>query len=615
MSVRTLTAVTLALTTAACTRGHASGDGATVDPGGVSGSIEGAHVVGATPVEDGQWTLPGKDLANRRFSGLDAVNTGNVASLRLAWTFSTGIGKGHVAAPLVVGGKLYVVTPFPDRIHAIDLAHPEAGAVWTYDPHANRRAQGAASAGGDVVDYGATFADGALFTTTLDAHAIAIDAATGEEKWNVALGDVTKGETMTVPPLVVKGKVIVGNDGSDFGVRGWLAALDENTGQVVWKAYATGPDAECLLGPSFHPFYAPDRGTDLGVMTWPPGKWTNGGGAASGFASYDPELDLLYYGTGHPAPWNPEARQGDDKWTSGICARRPDDGQAVWWYGTSPHDPFAYGAVNEDVLVDLDVKGQTRHALLHADANGTFYVLDRASGEVLSAAPFARVTTSRGVDAKTGRLRWFDEKSPGYSKVVRDACPAASGAKNRQAMSFSPATGLVYLPHDELCEDAGGVDTNYVAGTPYLGVDVKMSAHRPDSARGEICAWDPVAGKKVWAVTEDLPVWSGALATAGGLVFYGTLDGWLKALDAKTGALLWKFRTTSGIVGQPIAFRGPDGKEYVAVLAGVGAWAGAVVSNELDVHDATAAWGFANAVPGLAARTKKGGALYVFALP
>jgi lanthanide-dependent methanol dehydrogenase len=408
--------------------------------------------------------------------------------------------------------------------------------------------------------------------------------------------------------------VLVGNSGGELGVRGWLTALDAKSGQIAWRAYSTGPDSEVLIGPEFKPFYSQDQGKDLGVKTWPPEAWKIGGGNVWGWISYDPELDLVYYGTGNPGPWNPDQRPGDNKWTAGIFARKPDTGQARWFYQWTHHDLHDYDGVNENVLLDLEIGGKPRKVLVHPERNGYVYVMDRASGEVLSATPFVRITTSTGVDLKSGRLQHNPKTEPKPGKVIRDICPASPGAKDWQPSAWSPRTRLLYLPHQNLCQDAETFEASYIAGTPYVGADVKMKAG-PGGHRGEFTAWDPVAAKKAWSVQERFPVWSGALATAGDVVFYGTMEGWFKALDAKSGALLWQFKTASGIIGQPVSFSAPDGKQYVAVLSGVGGWAGAVVSADLDARDGSAALGFANAMKDLGQHTGKGGMLYVFSLP
>jgi PQQ-dependent dehydrogenase (methanol/ethanol family) len=556
--------------------------------------------------------MPAKDYANTRYSGLTDITTETVKQLKPAWTFSTGVNRGQEAAPLVVNNTMYIVTPYPNILYALDLTQPGAPPKWKYEPKPAASAQGVACC--DVVNRGVTYAQGKIFFNTLDAQTVAVDADTGKEVWRAPLGDINKGETITMAPLVVKDKVLVGNSGGEFGVRGWLTALETETGKIAWRAYSTGPDSECLIGPDFKPFYSQDQGKDLGVTTWPPEKWKIGGGTVWGWISYDPEQNLIFYGTANPGPWNSQQRPGDNKWTAGIFAREPENGQARWFYQWSPHDLYDYDGVNENVLVDLTLNGQTRKALVHPDRNGYVYVVDRTTGEVLSATPFVHITTSSGVDLTTGRLQYVQEKEPQTGKVVRDICPVAPGGKDWQPSAYSPRTGWLYIPHQNLCQDEEAVPANYIAGTPYVGANVKMYAG-PGGYRGEVSAWDPAAGKKVWSIKEYFPVWSGALVTAGDVVFYGTMDGWFKAVHARTGEALWQFKVGSGIIGQPVSYRGPDGKQYVAVLSGVGGWAGAIVVGDLDVRDTSAANGFASAMADLPQYTSKGGTLYVFSLP
>ena len=560
--------------------------------------------------DDGQWVMPAKNYASWRYSGLDQINTNNVANLKVAWTFSTGLTSGHEAAPLVVNDTLYAVTPYPNILYALD---PVTGSMkWKYEPKPSQASQGVACC--DVVNRGAAFADGKIFYNTLDAHTVAVDAESGEEVWKTKVGEINIGESMTMAPIVVKGKVLVGNSGGEFGVRGWLTALDAGSGDIVWRAYSTGPDADVKIGPNFRPFYAKDRGKDLGVTTWPPDLWKIGGGTMWGWISYDPDLDLIYHGTANPGPWNPEMRPGDNKWTAGIFARRPDTGEAIWAYQWSPHDLYDYDGINENVLVDLPIKGQMRKVLLRPERNGHLYVMDRATGEVLSAETYVHVTVTRGIDLETGIPNEVEEKATGFGRVVRDICPAAPGAKDWQPSAWSPRTSILYIPHQNLCMEMEGVEANYIAGTPYVGAVVRMYAG-PGGYRGEFTAWDPVAARKVWSIKERFPVWSGTVVTAGDVAFYGTMEGWFKAVNARTGQLLWQFKTGSGIIGQPITYRGRDGKQYVAVFSGVGGWAGAIVSGGLDPRDGTAALGFVNAMKDLPDYTTKGGALYVFALP
>jgi PQQ-dependent dehydrogenase (methanol/ethanol family) len=566
----------------------------------------------AERADDGQWTMAAKDYANTRYSALDQITPSNVKNLKVAFTFSVGVDRGQEAAPLVIGDTMYVVAPYPNYLYALDLSKPGAPMKWKFEPQPNASAQGVACC--DVVNRGVAYSDGRIFMNTLDGQTIAVDAASGKEIWRTKLGDIKKGETITMAPLVVKGKVLVGNSGGELGVRGWLVALDARNGKEAWRAWSTGPDKDVLIGADFKPYYEAERGKDLGVKTWPPGAWKIGGGNVWGWLSYDPEADLIYYGTGNPGPWNPEQRPGDNKWTAGIFARKPDDGSARWFYQFSPHDLHDYDSVNENVLLDIPYKGAQRKLLVHPDRNGYVYVMDRTTGQVLAADPFVHITTTEGVDLKTGHLKYNPQKQPQVGKVTRDICPASPGGKDWQPSAWSPRTGLLYIPHQNLCQDSTAGDVSYIAGTPYVGMDSKLFAG-PGGNRGVFTAWDVVNGRKRWAIPERFPVWSGALATGGDVVFYGTMDGWFKAVDAKNGAPLWQFKVGSGIIGQPISYRGPDGKQYIAVLSGVGGWAGAIVSGGLDARDGTAASGFVNAMKDLPQYTGKGGMLYVFALP
>jgi lanthanide-dependent methanol dehydrogenase len=584
-------------------------------PGPASESVAPvAHAVATNPAPDGSdgWLRPAKDYASTRFSELDQISSATVEDLALKLTFSTGVLRGHEAAPLVVNGLMYIVTPFPNTLYALDLSRSGAPIKWTYDPKPLAAAQGVACC--DVVNRGASYADGAIFYNTLDNRTVAVDAATGEERWVATLGDINRGETITMAPLVVKDKVLVGNSGGEMGVRGWVTALDAKSGRMVWRAYATGPDRDVLIGPRFRPFYAKDRGTDLGVHTWPGEAWKQGGATAWGWMSYDPALNLVYYGTSNPGPWNSEQRPGDNKWSAGIFARDADTGEAAWFYQVTPHDLWDYDAINESILLDLPINGATRKVLLRPERDGYIYVLDRTTGEVLSADPFVHITSTKGVDITQGKPVENEEKHPSVGAVIRDICPAAPGGKDWQPSAFSLRTGYLYIPANNLCMDFEAVEANYIAGTPYVGANVKIYAG-PGGNRGEFMAWDPVARKKVWSIKENFPIWSGTVVTAGDVAFYGTMEGWFKAIDARTGELLWQFKTGSGIIGQPITYRGPDGRQYVAILSGVGGWAGAIVAGGLDARDGTAAGGFVNAMSDLPQATTKGGMLYIFGLP
>jgi lanthanide-dependent methanol dehydrogenase len=562
--------------------------------------------------DDGQWVRATKDYANTRYSTLNQINTGNVGTLKVAWTFDTGIARGQEAAPIVANGTMYVVSPWPNKLFALDLTKPGGHLKWTFEPNPSRASKGSACC--DWVNRGAVYADGRVIYNTLDGYTVAIDANSGKLLWRTHLADITKGETMTMAPMVVRDKVYVGDSGGEFGVRGWLTALDTKTGKVVWQAYNEGPDKDVLIGSEFKPFYPQYKGADLGVKTWPPDAWKTGGGTVWGFVAYDPATNLIYYGTANPGPWNADARPGENLWTSGMWARDADTGQAKWFYQMSPHDLFDHDGINEDILLDLPIGGSTRKVLVRPDRNGYMYVIDRTNGQVLSATPYVYNTVSKGVDLKTGRLLEIEAKKPQVGKETVGICPMAPGSKDWQPSSFSPRTGLVYVPHENMCMDEEYTEANYIAGTPYIGADVRYYAG-PGGNMGEVMAWDPISGKKVWTIPDKYPTWSGTVATAGDLVFFGTMDGWFKAADARTGKILWQFKTGSGIIGQPITYRGPDGKQYVAILSGIGGWPGSVIAADLDTRDDSAGNGWGSAMADLKKATTPGGTLYVFALP
>ncbi len=564
------------------------------------------------PADDGQWTMPSKNYASTRFSSLNEITPANVQHMIPLFSFSLAVNKGQEAAPIVAGNTLYVVTAYPNIVYALDLTKPGAPMKWKFAPKPLPASQGVACC--DVVNRGGTVDSGKYLFNTLDGQTIALDAQTGQPLWRTQLGNISIGETMTMAPLVAKGRVYVGNSGGEMGVRGWIVALDENTGKLLWRAYNTGPDAEVLIGAGFHPFYDADKGTDLGMSTWPSLAWKIGGGSVWGWVTYDAELDTVYYGTGNPGPWNQEQRPGDNKWTTGIFARDPATGAARWYYQMSPHDEQDYDGVNEQLLLDMPFGGSMHKVLVHLDRNGYVYVIDRTNGQVLSADPYGPVNSSKGVDLKTGRLIVNPEKETEVGRQINNICPTASGAKDWNPSSFSPDTGLLYIPHENMCMDWTDMQVSYIAGTPYVGANVHMKPG-PGGHRGELTAWDPVNRKPVWTVKENFPIWSGTVATAGGLVFYGSMDGWFKAVDALTGKPLWQYKVDSGIISQPISYRGPDGHQYIAVLSGVGGWSGAVVSGPVDPRDGSAALGMVNAMSDLPKYTTAGGTLYVFSLP
>jgi PQQ-dependent dehydrogenase (methanol/ethanol family) len=547
--------------------------------------------------EDKEWTKPNKNFASTRYSGLSEITSENVKNLKVAWTFSTGVLRGHEGGPLVVGSTMYVHTPFPDIVYALDLSKEGAPVKWKYTPKQDPTVIPIACC--DTVNRGLVFDDGRIFMNQLDTTTVALDAETGKEIWKVKQGDHKMGMTITAAPMVVKDKVISGISGGEFGVRGFVTANDVKTGKQIWRMYSTGPEAEV--------------GFPGSEETWKGDEWKRGGGTTWGWYSYDPDLNLFYYGTGNPGSWNPDQRPGDNKYSMTIFARDPDTGRAKWAYQKTPHDAWDYDGINENVLLDTQVGGQARKVLVNFDRNGFVYTLDRATGELLQAEPFVTVNWAKSIDLKTGKPVENPEKRTSASKNTKDICPSAMGGKNQQPVAYSPKTNLLYVPANNLCMDYEGVQVKYQAGQPYVGAIV-VSHAGPGGNRGEFMAWDPSTNKKVWGIKEGLAAWGGALATAGDVVFYGTMEGWLKAVNAKTGEVLWKFKTPSGIIGNPMTYQGPDGKQYVAVLSGIGGWSGIGVAAEMGADDPTAGLGALGAFGDVGSFSNQGGVLTVFSL-
>jgi len=565
--------------------------------------------------DDNQWALPGKNYSATRYSTLSQITSNNARNLRQVWSFSTGALRGHEGQPLVVDTTMYVHSAFPNHVYALDLTKEGWPMKWRYTPVQDERAVAVACC--DLVHRGVNYVQGKILMSTLDGHVLALDAETGKELWNVRNADPTRGETMTMSGLVIKDKYIVGVSGGEFGIRGWVAAYDINSGKQLWKAYSMGPDADIMLAPDFNqanPHYG-QKG--LGTSTWPGERWRNGGGSTWGWYAYDPDLDLVYYSTGNPGTWNPTVREGDNKWSMSIFARDPDTGMAKWAYQMTPWDAWDYDGINEHVLIDVTMAGRPVKALVHFDRNGFAYLLDRTNGTLLSAEKFVPTTNwAERIDLKTGRPVEVPSKRTRQGVETKDICPAAMGAKNQQPVSYSPRTRLIYAGTNNLCMNYEGVEVQYIAGAPYVGANVRIFAG-PGGHQGEFIAWDPAAGKKVWGITEPFPVWTGTVVTAGDVVFYGTMDGWFKAVNAKTGAPLWKQKLASGSIGNPITFMGPDKKQYIAIYSGIGGWFGLPVAGNLSREDPLGALGAVGAAygSGLDKATSVGGTLHVFALP
>jgi lanthanide-dependent methanol dehydrogenase len=571
------------------------------------------------------WAMQSGNYANHRYSTLDQINKDNVKNLKVAWTFSTGVLRGHEGGPLVIGNMMYVHTPFPNIVYALDL-DKDAQIVWKYEPKQDPSVIPVMCC--DTVNRGLAYADGTIILNQADTTVVALDAKTGKEQWKAVNGDPKKGETHTATTLIVKDKVLVGISGAEFGVRCHMTAYDLKTGKRVWRAYSMGPDDEILVDPEKTTSLGKPVGKDSSLKTWNGDQWKIGGGSTWGWYSYDPEVDLFYYGTGNPSTWNPAQRAGpdgkpiDQKWSMTIFARDPDTGMAKWAYQMTPFDEWDYDGINEMILADIDVGGQKRKTLVHFDRNGLGYTLDRTNGELLVAEKYDPV-----VNWTTGVV--MDKASPQYGRPqvvakystfqqgqdvnTKGICPAALGTKDQQPAAFSPKAGLFFVPTNHVCMDYEPFKVSYTAGQPYVGATLSMyPAPGSHGGMGNFIAWDAGKGKIVWSKPEQFSVWSGALATAGDVVFYGTLEGYLKAVDPKDGKELFKFKTPSGIIGNVMTYN-HKGKQHVAILSGIGGWAGIGLAAGLtNPNDGLGAVG---GYAGLKNYTNLGGVLTVFTLP
>ena len=556
-----------------------------------------------------QWVMPTGDYSNHRHSTLSQITENNVKDLRPVWTFSTGVLRGHEGAPLVVGDVMYVHAPFPNTVFALDLNN-NGRILWKYQPNQDPNVIPVMCC--DTVNRGVAYGDGKIILDQADATVVALDAKTGQVVWTVKNGDPAKGETMTSAPMVVKDKVLVGVSGGEFGVQGRLTAYNLKDGKMVWKAYSEGPDDQILFDSKTTSLGKP-VGKDSSLASWKGDQWKIGGGATWGWYSYDPKLNLVYYGTGNPSTWNPHQRPGDNKWSMTIMARDVDTGMAKWVYQMTPHDEWDYDGVNEMILADIDVGGKPTKALVHFDRNGFAYTLNRENGALLVAEKYdPAVNWANKVDVKTGlpdRVAAMSTEKEDHN--VKGICPAALGSKDEQPASFDPKTGLFYVPTNHVCMDYDPFAVSYTAGQPYVGSTLSMYPG-PGGNLGNFIAYDAGKGKIVWTDKEPFSVWSGALTTDGGVAFYGTLEGYLKAVDARTGKELYSFKTPSGIIGNVMTYS-HGGKQYVAVLSGVGGWAG--IGMAAGLTKSTDGLGAVGAYEQLSNYTQLGGVLTVFALP
>jgi lanthanide-dependent methanol dehydrogenase len=568
-----------------------------------------------------EWTMPGGDYAMTRHSTLNDINKSNAANLQMSWSMSTTATRGHEGQPLVIGNMMYYVTAYPNHVWALDLSKADNyQVVWKYSPKQDAHAVAVACC--DTVNRGLSMADGKLVFNTLDGQVIALNAKTGKEVWKVKRVDPAKGETSTPAPLIVGKVVISGMGGAEFGVRGRLEAFSLEDGSPLWTCHSTGSDKDVCLGKDFnkaHPEYG--QLGDLGIHSYPGDEWKRGGGTPWGWISYDPKLDLIYHGTSNPGTWSPtyrckyktqeECNNGtqDNKWSLTMFARNPKTGEASWAYQKTPFDQWDYDGINEPILVEIDGKP----ALVNFDRNGFAYVLDRRDGTLMYAHKYVNVDWAEKIDMKTGRPVKVAAYSPFEIDKPVKASPSAMGGKDEQPCAVDPKNPTVFFcpTNNWFMEDEPKTRGAIMTGVPYFFANVSMKAETPGNL-GNFKAFDVTTGKTKWVIHEKFPTWGGALVTDGGLVFYGTLDGWFRAVDKDTGKILWSRKLASGILGNPITYK-VDGHQYVSVFAGIGGWIGLPISGDLDPADPFGALGAA----GLAFdndfdKIPTGGMLYTF---
>ncbi|MEX0959236.1 MAG: methanol/ethanol family PQQ-dependent dehydrogenase [Burkholderiales bacterium] len=582
-------------------------------PVAASGNSDVERLIGSPS----NWAMQAGDMYNQRYSKLNQVNAGNVGKLQVAWLFSTGVLRGHEGSPLVIGDMMYIHTPFPNKVFAMDLNTQKI--KWKYEPRQDPAVIPQMCC--DTVYRGLAYAENKIFLQQADSMLVALDARSGDVLWSVKNGDPSLGAVNTNAPHIFKNKVITGISGGEWGVRGFIAAYDINTGREVWKAYSTGPDAEMLIDPDSTTTWKDGRiqpvGRNSSLDTWQGDQWKIGGGTTWGWYSYDKALNLMYYGTGNPSTWNPSQRPGDNKWSMTIFARDVDTGMAKWVYQMTPFDEWDFDGVNEMILADIPVKGKGTKALVHFDRNGFAYTLDRTNGALLVAEKYdPKVNWATHVDMRSGRpqvVSRYSTAQNGPDVNTKGICPAALGTKDQQPAAYSPKTKLFYVPTNHVCMDYEPFEVEYVAGQPYVGATLAMyPAPGSHGGMGNFIAWDAGTGKIVWSKPEKFSVWSGALATAGDIVFYGTLEGYLKAVRKSDGKELWKFKTPSGIIGNVFTYM-HKGKQYVGVFSGIGGWAGIGLAAglEKDADGLGAVGGYRE----LSQYTDLGGSLTIFALP
>ncbi|WP_370298611.1 PQQ-dependent methanol/ethanol family dehydrogenase [Pontibacterium sp.] len=537
----------------------------------------------------------GLGLRGQRYSPLKAVNTDTVKDLKAVWSFSFGGEKqrGQESQPMVKDGVMYVTGSY-SRVFAIDVKTGDE--LWQYDA----RLPDGIMPCCDVINRGVALYGDLVIFGTLDAKLVALNKDTGKVKWKKKVGDYKAGYSLTAAPIVVKGKVITGVSGGEFGIVGKVEAYDAKTGKLAW----TRPTVEGHMGYIWKDGKKTENGISGGKpgQTWPGDLWKTGGAATWLGGTYDPDVDLLFFGTGNPAPWNSHLRPGDNLFSSSRLAIDPDTGKIVWHFQTTPNDGWDFDGVNELISFDYKDGGKTVKAAATADRNGFMYVLNRENGDFIRGFPFVdEISWASGLD-KNGRPIYIDSNRPGNpadsadgkkGKSIR-AVPSFLGGKNWMPMAYSQDTGLFYVPSNEWAMDIWNEPVSYKKGAAYLGAGFTIKPMN-DEYIGVLRAMDPKTGKEVWRYKNYAPLWGGVLATAGNLVFMGNPEGYLMAFDAKSGEMKYKFNTGSGIVGSPITWE-MDGEQYVSVVSGWGGavplWGGEVAKRVKHLNQGGSVWTF-----------------------
>lgn len=578
-----------------------------------------------------QWVMPNGNYAGWNYSGLDQINLTNARSLTMAWSLQLGILDTFEASPLVIGDTMYIVTPKPNYVYALDLTR-DGVIKWEFRPEIQLEAALKAACCG-AQTRGLAYADNKIFYSTLDGQVFALNAADGKVVWRAENSNLAIGETVTAPPLVINDKVIIGVAGGEKGVRGHITAYNIETGSMRWRFYSMGPNNEVGIGPRFKPFYPDDKLPNPALDSWYGDSWKRGGGTLWGWYTFDPELNMFYYGTSNCGPWNPDYRRQfgvveldsngglasyRNNYCASILARDGDTGELLWAYNVTPQDGWDLDEPSAGILIDLQIGGRQRKTLVHPARNGYFYVFDRATGEmILKPWPFVYNDLIKGVDMVTGRAL-YDIRKIMFTrledrlKYVPDAkdtnvtwCPGIA-ARNWYQDAYSPRTGLVYTAASNQCGTQKVVEGKFAPPGDYTlregtGPGAGPLAPGAQSA-GELQANNPVTGQTVWRVpwkaTNNAPV----MATAGDLLFQGgPNEGVFRAFNARTGEIVWTFRTGSNFRSSPISYQGPDGRQYVAII-------GSQLGPNVQVQ--------ADAPADADIRFRRSGAtLYVFSLP